>query len=104
MAQHTKGPWKIEQELIDDPRLDIADITAPVPGTQYKTEIARVYCENRKGATVGPNARLIARSPELFDLVEGLCLFPDVKAHVAAKFPGLIKQAEALVAEIKGGA
>lgn len=102
--RHTPGPWKIEQELIDDPRLDIADITAPVPGTQYKTEIARVYCENRKGATVGPNARLIAAAPDLLAIVEGMVMYPDAKNHIAAKFPGLIKQAEAAIAKAQGGA
>lgn len=70
--KHTPGPWNIEQsaELLDDENLGLADITAQTPDSEYKTEVARVYCENRKGATVGPNARLIASAPELLEALE----------------------------------
>lgn len=111
MAQHTPGPWVAHEQqskfgtltgyyVVENGRVQIADLFGIVKG-ERDVDGNEVFISADESAA---NARLIAKSPKLLDLVWGIATYPDIQKHIAAKFPGLIEQAQALVAEIEGGA
>ena len=48
------------------------------------------------------DVRLIAAAPEMLELLEGIQLYPDVRQHIAAKFPGLVEKIKAVCDKAKG--
>lgn len=88
--KHTPGPW----EFINEGE----DVTGH---TEYIATLAYSTCDEKIKME---NARLIAAAPDLLAIAEGIVMYPDVKKHIAAKFPGLIKQAEAAIAKVKEAA
>lgn len=95
--EHTQGPWRYG-ETADRRVIDIHEAKAGAT--------RRVICVMDWNAPIDnedrANAKLIAAAPELLAIVEGILMYPDVKKYIAAKFPGLITQAEAALAGVKG--
>ena len=96
MSQHTPGPWKIFSYKFDNNYLGYA------VGPETNPAIAKII--NCSPATEKANARLIAKAPEMLDLVRRLAYgsnqpfdHPDARAMHKAGIVAL-----ALLREIEG--
>lgn len=109
--RHTPGPWTAHEQqskfgtlegyyVVENGRVQIADLFGIVKGERDE-DGNDVFIPTDEAAA---NARLIAKSLDLYDLVWGIATYPDIKKHIAAKFPGLVEKAQALISEIEGGA
>ena len=107
MAEHTKGPWRVEAcksrgdeyryVRTDDPRLRV---------------ICRVPLDHIDGREDEANARLIAAAPELLEALEDLALQADAVLHEAdaaspetgmrAEMKEYIVRARAVIAKARG--
>ena len=100
MAEHTKGPWRVEAcksrgdeyryVRTDDPRLRV---------------ICRVPLDHIDGREDEANARLIAAAPELLEALEDLALQADAaspETGMRAEMKEYIVRARAVIAKARG--
>jgi hypothetical protein len=98
MAEHTKGPWELEESLRGN------NYTA-ISGDDW-IELATVVTRMKLGGDDSPeglaNARLIAAAPELLEALENIILSSD--ANCGDSLANAIEAARAAIAKAKEAA
>ncbi len=93
---HGRQANDVSNKLVELPFLPITE-----GGDFFPNEVCLVLDMESSREQNCRNARLIAAAPEMAELLVGMLMYPDVREHLASRFPGLVKKIEAVCARVE---